>query len=156
MARRSVVCAWAAWALLSVVAACGGEDPVEVDPAVAPFVGTWDADSLTLTNAADTMTVANVLDTLFNGSFFITVEPSGQYTANLTVLSLSSPEIGQLAVIDGSTLTLTPTVPPGPVATAEYLFAAEDSVILDGTTEFDFNLDGTPELALAHFELKRR
>jgi hypothetical protein len=153
MARRSVVCAWAAWALLSVVAACGGEDPVEVDPAVAPFVGTWDADSLTMTLVANPDTVANILDF---GSFFITVEPSGQYTANLTVLSQSFPEIGQLAVIDGSTLTLTPTVPPGPVATAEYLFAAEDSVILDGATEFDFNLDGTPELALAHFELKRR
>lgn len=151
MARR----AWAAVLFLSIgigIAACGGgDDPVEADPAVAPFVGTWDADSLTLTH--DTI-VANILEN--GGEFFITVEPSGQYTATLVAFGQPSPEIGQLTVVDGSTLRLTPTYPAGPSSTSSYFFAAPDSLILDGSTEFDFNFDGTPEPAEAHFELTLR
>ena len=151
MTRRSAVGGWMTWVLALLLASCGGDDGVQADPAVAPFVGTWDADSLTMTNVANLTQVANVLDF---GSFFITVEPSGQYTANLTVLGTPFPEIGQLTVIDGSTLTLTPT--GGPVSTGEYFFAAPDSLILEGASDFDFNLDGTPESAIAHFELTRR
>lgn len=139
-------------AVATAIAACGGnDDPVKPDPAVAPFVGTWDADSLTLTH--DTI-VADILDN--GGEFFITVEPSGQYTATLVAFGQPSPEVGQLTVVNGSTLRLTPTYPPGPSATSSYFFAAPDSLILDGETEFDFNFDGEPEPADAHFELKRR
>lgn len=136
-----------------LVAACGGEDPMEPDPALARFVGTWDADSLTLTNDADTTVVANVLEL---GSFFIIVEESGQYTATLTVSGQANPEIGQLSV-SGSTLTLTPSFPAGrPQAVSTFLFMGDDFLILDGPTEFDFNLDGTDEPAQAHFELRKR
>jgi DNA-binding beta-propeller fold protein YncE len=153
MARRML--GWAAVLMVAVGAACGGGDGgTDVDPGIAPFVGTWDADSLTVTNAANDTVVANVLDF---GSFFITVEPSGQYTATLTVLGQANPEIGQLSIINGSTLSLTPTFPAGrPAATATYVFQSEDYLILDGTTDFDFNQDGTPEAAFAHFELQRQ
>jgi hypothetical protein len=121
---------------------------------VAPFVGTWDADSLTLTSDADTTVVANIIEF---GSFFITVEPSGQYTATLTVFGRPNPEIGQLTVLNPTTLTLAPSFPAGrPVATAQFVFQADDYLILDGPTEFDFNLDGTPESAQAHFQLQRQ
>jgi hypothetical protein len=137
----------------ALAVACGGDQGPEVDPLVAPFVGTWDADSLTVRNLA-TSDTANVLEF---GSFFITVQPSGQYTATLTVYRQANPEIGQLGVISGSTLSLTPTFPAGrPVATATYSFVAADRLIMDGATEFDFNLDGTPEDAQAHFELQRQ
>ena len=138
----------------ALAAACGGDQGPDVDPKVEPFVGTWDADSLTVKNNADTTVVANVLDF---GSFFITVEPSGQYTATLTVYGNANPEIGQLGVLNSTTLTLTPTFPTGrPVSTAVYAFDSADHLVLDGATDFDFNLDGTPEAAQAHFELQRR
>ena len=133
------------------MAACGGETGPDVDPAVEPFVGTWDADSLTLTH--DTI-VADILDN--GGTFSIVVEPSGQYTATLVAFGQPHPEIGQMEVVSSSTLRLVPSYPAGPAATSAYVFAAPDSLILDGDTEFDFNFDGTPEPAEAHFELKRR
>jgi len=137
----------------ALVAACGDDTSVNVDPTVAPFVGTWVADSMTVTSDADPPQVANVLDF---GSFFVVVEPSGQYTATLEVLGQSSPESGRLTVT-GSTITLTPTFPPGrSPAVADYEFVADDFLILDGSTEFDFNGDGTPESAQAHIELQRQ
>jgi hypothetical protein len=36
------------------------------------------------------------------------------------------------------------------------VFATPDSLVLDGATEFDFNLDGADEPAQAHLELVRR
>jgi len=153
MARRV-----AGWTMLVaaglLAAACGGDDPIEPDPAVAPFVGIWDADSLTITNEdPDTTIVANILEF---GSFFINVEASGQYTATLNFGGAAIPEIGQLSV-SGGTMTLTPSYPAGrSPATSTYSFLADDFLILDGPTEFDFNLDGTPEPAQAHFELQRR
>jgi hypothetical protein len=138
--------------MATLVMACGGTQDPPVDAAVAPFVGRWDADSLTLTNDADTSVVANILEF---GSFTINVQASGTYTATLVVFGQPSPEIGTLGIVSSSTLTLTPTLPPGPVATASYVFQSEDYLILDGPSEFDFNLDGTPEAAQVHFELQR-
>ena len=37
-----------------------------------------------------------------------------------------------------------------------YSFEGNDRLILGGDTEFDFNLDGTPDEALSHLELVRR
>ena len=97
--------------------------------------------------------VADILGV--GGSFFITVEASGNYTASLEIAGGASPEVGRLTVLSASTLRLSPSTPPGPAVTATYFFATPDSLILDGPTEFDFNLDGTPEDAQAHFELTR-
>ena len=36
------------------------------------------------------------------------------------------------------------------------MFDGPDRLILDGDTEFDFNLDGTSEPATAHFDLRQR
>ncbi len=139
-------------AMLVLVAACGGDDGVQPDPAVAPFVGTWDATVFTVMADAPPQTTADVLSL---GDFYITVEPSGQYTATLAIVGVS-PEIGQLTVV-GSTIVLDPTVPAtAPTATSNYVFTADDYLVLDGPTEFDFNFDGTDEAAHAHIELQRR
>jgi hypothetical protein len=137
-------------AVALTAAACGGSDPVAVDPAVAPFVGTWDAVAFTVTGDAPPNTVADLL-TL--GDFWISVEPSGQYTATLEWLG-GFPELGQLTVQSTTSLTLDSTT--GPPAVSTYVFATPDSLVLDGATEFDFNLDGTDEAAQAHLELLRR
>jgi len=140
--------------VMSSVTGCG-DDIVEPKLTIADWVGTWDADSLTMTNVADTTVVANVLDF---GSFVIVIEQSGQYTATLVVGSGNPPgiEIGDLDVI-GTTLQLKRTFPPPEsTASSSFVFGADDYVILDGDSEFDFNLSGVPEAALAHFELRRR
>ena len=138
---------------LLLLAACGGGTEVEVDPAVAPFVGTWDATVYEVWPASDPLGVIDVL-TAF-GAFHISVEASGQYTA---VLESTPPQIqiGQLTVI-GTTIRLDVTTPPGqPSATASYSFPSPDRVDLDGEIEIDFNNDGTRDPGGSHIELQRR
>ena len=89
-------------------------------------------------------------------SFFIVVEPSGQYTATLEAFGNPYVEQGQLDVLGSSTFRQRPTLPAGPPVTSSYMFAAPDSLILDGETEFDINQDGTSETVDVHFELTRR
>lgn len=137
---------------VAVLAGCGGENGiVEPDPAIAPFVGTWDAEVFTVTNNANPTQVADLVE---SGSFDIVIEPSGLYTATL-VFGIPLVEIGQLSV-SGNTFTLTPNDPSRPAATSDYTFVQADYLTLTGPTEFDFNLDGTPEAAEAHIELRRR
>jgi hypothetical protein len=117
---------------------------------VAPFVGTWDAVVFTVTADEPPNTVVDVLGL---GPFWIHVEPSGSYQAVLEFMNVA-PELGQLTVLSSSVLILDATdADPAP---SSYVFATPDSLILDGATDFDFNVDGTPEPAQAHIELVRR
>lgn len=140
--------------ILAVGSAGGcGDDVIPADPAVAPFVGTWDATVLTMTSATQ---VFDILASA-SGSFVIVVEDSGLYTATITVFGQPGVEIGQLTVLNGSSLTLAPSFPAGrPVATADYVFQTDDYLVMDGPTEFDVNRDGISEPAEVHFELQRQ
>ena len=137
------------WAAL-VFAACGTSTDVEVDPAVEPFVGVWDAVVFTVTGDEPPNTV---FDVLMLGDFWISVEASGTYTASLEFPGIP-PEVGKLTVESSAQLTLRPN--GGPPAPSVYVFATPDSVILDGATRFDINADGTPEPGQAHIEIVRR
>lgn len=151
MQRRSS--RWTGWALLALALGCGDETIPGPDPAVAPFVGTWDATEFTVTNDANPMQVA---DLLVNGSFFIVVEPSGLYTATLFFGQLPPfPEVGQISV-SGGFITLMPSTGSPCPASSTYAFSGPDYVTLDGPSCFDFNLDGIREAATAHVELQRR
>ncbi len=134
----------------AVLAGCGTSTDVEIDPAVEPFVGIWDAVVFTVTGDAPPNTVVDVL-TL--GDFWIAVEPSGSYHAVLEFPG-NRPDDGDLTVESPSVLILNSNL-TGP-APSTYLFATADSLILDGATEFDFNLDGTDEPGQAHIEIVRR
>jgi len=148
-------CSWAGTLFLALlVASCGGDTIVDPPPVdlVEPFVGTWDAEVFTVTNDADPSTVA---DLMLDGSFTLNVQPSGTYTATLLFGELSPViEIGVLRPSEGGTVTLQPT--GGTPATSTFVFEREDYLTLDGPTDFDFNLDGTPEAAQAYIELQRR
>jgi hypothetical protein len=137
---------------LAALAGCGGST-IAPDPAVAPFVGTWDAEVFVLTAQDDPSIEIDILEF---GAFYITIEPSGQYTATLEHPFGAAIEIGQLTVI-GSTIRLDPSIPANaPTATSSFAFSSADYLVLDGSSQFDFNADGTPEAATAHIELRRR
>lgn len=139
----------------ALTAACGGGSEIEADPAVAPFVGTWDAAAFEVTSDADPGIQVDVL--AIPAAFYISIEPSGQYTATLEHPLGAAIEIGQLTVI-GSTVRLDPSIPAdGVTATSSFVFAADDYLVLDGPTEYDFNGDFVAdEAATAHIELQRR
>lgn len=142
--------------LLIAGAGCGENTPMVVgpDPAVAPFVGTWDAEVFRVTSSADTSVVA---DLLIQGSFVINIQPSGLYTATLIFANIPNPvvEIGQLTVAT-SLVTLAPTGGTDCPGSSVFSFAAADYFSMTGPTCFDFNLDGESEDAEAHIELRRR
>lgn len=146
--------------IVAALAACGGDGgitEVEPDEAIEPFVGTWEADSLTLTSVADMSIVANLLEV--GGSFTINVQPSGAYTATLVFTdgdtTVPSVEIGQMTVSDDF-ITLDATQPDRDPVTSSYTFLSSDRLRLEGPTEFDFNFDGDADPALAYFELVRQ
>jgi hypothetical protein len=146
---------WLAWVTgLMLLAGCGEDGGVEPDPAVTRFVGTWDATGYEIWPDLNPDAVIDVLVEF--GPFYITVEPSGQYTAVLEASPAPQIQIGQLTVI-GGTIRLDPTTPPDePTATASYAFDGEDYVELDGPTQVDFNDDGTRDPGGSHIEIQRR
>jgi hypothetical protein len=66
----------------------------------------------------------------------------------------ASTEIGWLSV-SGNTVTMARDFPTRSRSNAVFVISGS-RLTLDGDTEFDFNLDGTPEAAVAHFELSKR
>lgn len=135
-----------------LVAGCGDPLPPEEveNPEIQPFVGTWDAVVFDVTSDADTTQVA---DLTIDGVFVVNFQPSGRYTATLTFGGIPLVEIGVISV-NGDFVTLRPN--GGDPATSEFVFSQPDSLILDGPTEFDFNLDQVLDPAQAHIELTRR
>jgi hypothetical protein len=142
-----------ALALVVVLAtACGGEDPVVVDPLVSPLVGDWSATAMVVTSVANPDVAPELI--ALGASFTLNVQSSGQYTAILIYAQQASTEIGFLSV-SGNVVTMTHSFPDTKTTSATYVLAG-NRLTLDGDTDFDFNLDGTSEPAVAHFELERR
>jgi len=143
--------------VLAILAACGSEGdtpPLGPDESLAPFVGTWYAEVMTITNDADPSVVA---DLMLNGVFFIHIEPSGLYTASLEFGGIPlPPEIGQVTILDGGYITLRPNAPGTSPATSAYTFLQPDYLRMVGPTDFDFNLDGTSEPSELFLEVRRR
>ncbi len=138
--------------LVTLLGACGGDDAVGPDPELQALVGDWDATELIL--AATVNPDLNV-DLIQEGATFdLNIQPSGQYTAILVYAGQDQTEIGQVEV-DGNRLTLTPTVPADQPETTGTYSLQGNVLTLDGSTEFDFNFDGTPDPATVHFELVR-
>jgi hypothetical protein len=146
-------------ALVGLVAACGddgGTGVVDNPPEVQPFVGTWDAEELTITSDADTSIVFDLFD--YNGQFTLNVQPSGTYTASLSFRPDSAnlfadSEVGSISVT-GDAFTLRPN--NGPPATSSYTFLSADRLEFEGPTEFDFNFDQQADPAVLRAVLQRR
>ena len=133
---------------------CGGNatgpDPT---PNAVPFVGSWRATSLVVTSKANPSVHPDLVQE--GAQFDLDVQPSGQYTAILTYSGQASTEIGT-ASVSGNIVTLVRTFPaPTRTTTANYTLQG-DLLTLEGDTEFDFNLDGTPEDARSRTVLIRR
>jgi hypothetical protein len=143
-------------ALLLVLSACGGSSPSDVatpDPAVAPFVGDWNATEFEVTSLANDSISFDLIEA--TGLFTLNVQPSGAYTATLFIpdeMQQPAVENGTMSVI-GDAVRLSPN--QGASATSAYEFDGPDILILDGPTEFDFNFDGSFEPATLHAVLER-
>jgi len=151
MARRHST--WAVIALL-LLAGCGDGTVFGPNDSLGDFVGDWEATALVLTSAVAPNTSADLIP--LGSTFNINVQPSGLYTAVLVFSGSASTEIGMLSRSGANTVILDRTFPTISKDISTYSFEGSDRLTLDGNTEFDFNLDGTPDDAVAHFELLRR
>ncbi len=137
----------------ALLSACG-DAAIEADPGLAPFVGDWVATELIV---ASPVAPDATLELIGLGSTFtINIQPSGLYTAILVFAGQGQTEIGQVSVSGGSTVILDREFPTPSREISTFGFEHADCFILEGNTEFDFNLDGTPEPALVRFVLDRR
>jgi len=116
-----------------------------------PLVGMWRAQDMVLTNAANPTISVDLVEE--GATFTLSILSTGQYSAVLSMLGQSNTEVGKVKV-SGNNITITPTSPSGPPLVATFEFVGE-VLVLDGSSEFDFNMDGTPEEALAHIALFR-
>lgn len=140
MRRRSIV--WMGWVIMAVMVAACGESPTNTtDPAIEPFVGRWDADLFQIWNPDSTVTI----DVIANGSFTVTIEPSGSYTSNILFKGIPGVNFGTMSV-DGSVLTFRPSNGE-PAEVSDFSFSTADTLVVSGDRPFDFNGDGTPEPA---------
>jgi hypothetical protein len=136
----------------ALLSACGG-DSLEADPSVAFLVAEWQAVRMVVTNLANP-TIAP--DLIRNGAtFFLDIQPSGQYTAILTAFGQPATEFGRIEVSGQQILFHREQPSPRRTDVAEFRLVG-DTLFLAGTTDFDFNLDGRTEPARLQTDLVRR
>lgn len=139
--------------LLLSVGACGDTAGPEPKEGLAFLVGTWAADVLEVTSVAPPVLTTDLIGG--GGSFLINVQPSGQYTATLTVGGIPATEIGTLEVA-GSSVTLYAQFPLPDTAEATLTQLGENRIRLEGSTTFQFDPIRGPEEATLKSELNRQ
>jgi len=142
----------AALLLVSFLAltACGAEDGVA--PELAPLVGTWNATMARFThkeNPAQSIDVVRQLSAVVT----MDIRPDGRVVLTLVAFGAVNTQSGR-ARVEGSDLVLVPDDSTLPQERFRYQIDG-GVLILDGDSEWDFNLDGTREPALLHLVLVR-
>ena len=127
----------------SLALGCGGGD--STGPTLNPdfMVGDWMATSMVVTSKADPEVSPDITE--FGATFTLSVQPSWRYLAILEGFGQASSESGTLTV-DGEWVVFMRELPSPDESRARWERLGS-SVILEGDTEFDFNLDGTAEAA---------
>ncbi len=127
-----------ALALAVMMAGCGDDsgtppDPGP-DPALEPFVGTWEADSLVVTSSGDSTIVVNVIDE--GGTLTLNITEGGNYTLTLAYAGSPIISIGTVTV-EGDVIISRPSGggPPEPLT---YDFPSSDRLVLSGGISFPF------------------
>lgn len=134
---------------LLFLTACSGGGTSPGNEELQPLVGKWRAKTLLLTNSANPGVSIDLVEA--GATFTISILSTGQYSATLAAFGQTNTEIGTVEV-SGNQVTIMPTSPAGPALVARFSFQGR-TLVLDGTSEYDFNQDGTPEPAQAHIEL---
>ncbi len=129
--------------ILTIGAVGCGDGPTEPDLNPDFMVGDWLAESLVLTSAANPEVTADLV--ALGAVFTPLVQPSGRYTAILEGFGPSSSTSGTLTVDDAFVVFMQEL--PITDESIDRWERSDESVILVGESEFDFNLDGTTEPA---------
>lgn len=147
--RRSFA---AACAMLTVLA-CSDDNGVSPNPDIAFMVGDWEAVTFTIVPEGG----GEGLDLIAEGgAFTLNVQPSGQYTAILTIPGVPPPppELGMLSV-EGDELLFHRTTPPQVTSRTTYERLGDGHVQFSGPSQVDLDGNGTPEIITLDVEIVR-
>jgi hypothetical protein len=148
--RRILLALSLIWLALSPIGNLGcSDDGSGLGKEFKPFVGKWRAESMVLTNVANPTVSVDLVEE--GATFTLSILATGQYSASLSAFGQTNTEVGMIQV-SGNQITIAPTSPAGPPIIATFAFDGE-LLVLDGTSEFDFNLDGIAEASTVHIEL---
>lgn len=134
-----------------VLTAAGCSSATDPGPP-ASLVGTWDATRMVLTSRDDPEISPDLIEE--GASFTLVIDDDGRYSASLEFADQSSTERGTLEV-SGSTITFDPDG-DDPPRDGSWSLEGDGTLVIEGETSFDFNLDGVPESADLLLELERR
>jgi hypothetical protein len=134
-----------ALSLAVLMGACGDDDGVSANPDIAFLVGDWVATRFEVTPDAAPDQGVDLVGQL-GAEFTLNVQPSGLYTASLSLPGLvPAPEIGTLRV-EGTELVFTRTTPPPTVVSrATFTRHSSGTVTFTGPSSFDLDGDGQAE-----------
>ncbi len=138
-------------AVLPLWSCGGGGDATGTEDDLSPVAGSWRATVMTMTSQANPEISRDLLAE--GASFTLLIETRGRYTATLSFFGQTNVEEGRVSR-EGGVLHFRPENPPGDPFDATWRFQGE-TLILDGESRFDLNMDGTTEPTYAHFELVR-
>jgi hypothetical protein len=127
--------------LLVLVSLSCSDDGTEPQADLAPLVGTWQANTLLLTNQANPSVSVDLVEE--GADFILSILSTGQYSASLSAFGIANTEVGTITV-SGNEATITPTSPVGPPIVSIWSFQGS-ALVLDGESVFDFNQDGEVE-----------
>ena len=151
--RPRLVRAFAIGVVLAL-GACGGEDPVGPNPTISDLVASWDAIRFVVQDPSDPEVRPDLIEA--GMTFFLDVQPSGNYTAILTAFGQPNTEFGRIE-IRGSNELIFHREQPGPPRSDTGTFRLSgDTLFVTGQTEFDFDQDGAPEPANLFADLVKR
>lgn len=141
--------------LVFVASGYGGDDD-STGPQVNPdfMVGEWIAESMVVTSKANPEVAPDIIQPLSNATFTLSVQPSGRYLAILAGYGQASSESGVLTV-EGQYIIFMRQLPSPEESRARW-GRTGSSVILEGDTDFHFNLDGIMESATHRTEIVPR
>lgn len=123
-----------------------------VDPDVGEIdflVGAWGSEDMEMRSQANPNIVVDLVQH-FDAEFHLSVAPSGRYQATLSYFGGEAvPEEGTLHV-EGDEIVF---VSDGGVESRSTYQFQDDRLVLEGQSEFDFNIDGRPEPAILRIVL---
>lgn len=136
-----------------ILLSCGGDGDSGTNPVLERMEGRWEASEFRVTAKANASQTFELVEA--GGQFLLDIQASGRYAATLTLGGQGGTESGRIE-IQGSRFTQYPENPPGDPVSGTWSMPDDDTLILDGDTEFDFDFDGEEEPATGHIELFRR
>jgi hypothetical protein len=128
------------------------DDGTGIKSDLRPLVGIWNAQVFEVPNPENLLETLDVIQE--GGAYSLSVLGSGQYTAVFNLVLLQGFEAGSIEV-NGQTLRLTPTSPPGGAMSGSWMFDG-DVLVVEALREIDLNLDGTEELVPFYVEFVPR